>query len=536
MPNFKTTVWSESAQPVIFSALGETTGGDLSVDVAIVGGGITGVTAALLLKRAGLRVAVLESRRIGSGETNKSTAHLTEVLDLRFRKLVSRFGVEGARLAVRGQEAAITRIRSFVDELGIDCDLQARPGYLFAVTDAEVRELDEEHQAASRIGLPHTVEAAAPLPFAVKRALRFEAQAQFHPRAYLEALAAAIPGDGSHVFEMTHVQDVTDGEPCRVETDRGVVTAREVIVASGVPVINRFLIHLKLAAYRSYAVAVANPAAAPNGLFWDLADPYHYVRTQVVGGVPYLIVGGEDHKVGERDDTTAAFDRLEAYVHAHFGRAPAATDYRWSGQIIQSADGLPYVGRNSLSKHVFVATGFAGNGITGGTLAALVLTDQIRHAANPWTELLDATRIKPLASAAAVVSENLTFPKHLIGDRAGRSARHDGLSAIAPGQGAVVAIGKEKLAVYRDGQGTLTALSPVCTHLGCHVRWNTAETTWDCPCHGSRFAPTGAVLNGPALQALQRKPLPDHVGEEDVTGPADTPPRPSSPRPPASRR
>jgi Rieske Fe-S protein len=315
---------------------------------------------------------------------------------------------------------------------------------------------------------------------------------------------------------MTHVQDVIDGAPCRVVTDRGVVAAREVIVASGVPVMNRFLIHLKLAAYRTYAVAMANPPTTPAGLFWDMKDPYHYVRTQTVRGVPHLIVGGEDHKVGEDEPTTAAFERLEAYVESRFGRAPAATDYRWSGQIIEPADGLPYVGRNAQSKHVFIATGFAGNGMTGGTLAALVLADQVRGVDNPWTQLLDATRIKPLASAAAVLSENLSFPKHLI---RGHLKSGGELSKIAAGQGDVVSVNGHRLAVYRDGQGTLTALSPVCPHLGCHVRWNSAETTWDCPCHGSRFSPTGAVLNGPAIQALERKSLPNDREEPERSSP-----------------
>jgi Rieske Fe-S protein len=377
------------------------------------------------------------------------------------------------------------------------------------------------------LGLAPTLEAAAPLPFHVTRALRFRGQMQLNPRAYVEALAAAIPGQGSHVFEMTHVKDVTDGAPCHVETDRGTVIAREVIVASGVPVTNRFLIHLKLAAYRTYAVAVANPAVGADGLFWDMKDPYHYVRTQVVGGVPYLIVGGEDHKVGEYDDTTAAFGRLEQWVEQRFGQAPAPTDYRWSGQIIESADGLPYVGRNSLSKHMYVATGFSGNGITGGTLAGMVLADQVRGAESPWTELLDATRMKPFAAAAAVVSENLDYPKHMIGDRVRHVGDGDGLAAIAPGQGAVVTVGKEKLAVYRDGQGQLTALSPVCPHLGCQVKWNTAETTWDCPCHGSRFAPTGAVLNGPAVSALEAKALPSEAG---AAGEKEQPKRPARTR------
>jgi Rieske Fe-S protein len=207
-------------------------------------------------------------------------------------------------------------------------------------------------------------------------------------------------------------------------------------------------------------------------------------------------VGGEDHKVGEADDTTAPFERLEAYVRVRFGRDVAATDFRWSGQIVESADGLPYVGRNSMSYDVYVATGYGGNGITQGTLAATVIADEITRVANPYRELLDATRIKPLASAGAVLAENLDYPKHMVADRLSRAGGEAELAAIAPGEGRVLSLGGERLAVYRNANGQLGALSPVCTHLGCLVHWNTTEKSWDCPCHGSRFDPHGRVLNG----------------------------------------
>jgi len=228
-------------------------------------------------------------------------------------------------------------------------------------------------------------------------------------------------------------------------------------------------------------------------------------------------VGGEDHKVGEADDTTAPFERLEAYVRVRFGRDVAATDYRWSGQIVMSADGLPYVGRNSLSHDVFVATGYAGNGITQGTLAAMVLTDEICGVSNPLAQLLDATRIKPLASAGAVLSENLAYPKHLLADRLPGSAADgaDAVAAIPPGEGRVLSFEGERLAVYRNANGELGALSPKCTHLGCQVHWNTTEKSWDCPCHGSRFDPHGRVLNGPAVAALEARPLPGARRDQD---------------------
>lgn len=510
MPNYKNAIWTETPPLGRFPRLA----GDLAVDVAIVGAGITGVTAARLLKDAGLRVALIESRRVGKGETSRTTAHLTEVMDTRLHTLVSRFGVDGARLAVEGQRAAINRIAAFIELRSIDCAFHRVPGYLYAETPDSVRALEEEADAAQRIGQPAIFTREVPLPFPVFQALRFEHQAQFNPRAYLHALCDGLDCHGSHVFEETHVTAVEDGEPCRVITDRGVVTAGNVIVAAHVPISNLVLLHTKLAAYRTYVVAMTNPAAVLQGLFWDTAQPYHYLRQQIVDGTRYLIVGGEDHKVGENDDTTVPFRRLEEYVRAHFGQPVAPTDFRWSGQIIEPADGLPYVGRNSLSSHTYVATGYSGNGMTNGTLAAMVLSDEIRGVDNEWSKVLAATRIKPLAAARAFISENVDYPKHLIGDRLAQIVRGGDVDDIPPGEGAVMMVKGTKLAVYRNGSGELSALSPVCTHLGCLVHWNTTEKSWDCPCHGSRFDPMGRVLNGPAVAALQARPLPPDLGDE----------------------
>jgi len=504
MPDYKTPLWTPSDTPPARAPLHQ----DLTVDVAVVGAGITGVTAAYLLKQAGLRVAVLESRRVGSGETKRSTAHLTEVLDLRFRKLRSRFGRDGAKLAVEGHGAAIDQIESLVGTLHLDCGFARVSGYLVAETAQEIEGLEDEAAVARELGLTPALVESVPLPLRIRRALELERQAQLNPRVYLDALADRVDGEGSQIFETTHVKDIEDGEPCRVVTDRGVVKARAVVVASGVPVSNQVFIHLKLAAYRTYALAVKLPAPVPAGLVWDMKDPYHYVRGQVVGGAPYLIIGGEDHKVGEHDDTTEPFARLETYAAERLGVTAAPTDHRWAGQIIEPADGLPYVGQNALSKHLFVATGYSGNGITGGTWAAMVLADQVRGVENRWSKLLDATRIKPLASAGAVAAENVDYPKHLLHDRLVHLGHRREMEEIAAGEGAVLSVDGVKLAVYRNGEGELSALSPVCPHLGCFVHWNTAEKSWDCPCHGSRFDAHGRVLNGPAVDPLQRCEIP----------------------------
>ena len=317
-----------------------------------------------------------------------------------------------------------------------------------------------------------------------------------HPRLYLQGLERAFVAMGGTIFEDTQVVAIDEGAPCRVISDRGVVTAKDVVVAAHVPIVNRFLLHAKLAAYRTYVVGIdlGGDAGVADGLYWDLAEPYHYIRTQAIAGRRYLIVGGEDHKVGVTDDTTAPFERLESYARVRFGRDVAATDYRWSGQIVVSADGLPYVGRNSLSHDVYVATGYAGNGITQGTLAATVLTDAICGVDNPFAELLDATRIKPLASAAAVLSENLDYPVHMVTDRLPGFRADDSaaaLAAIPPGEGRVLTLAGERLAVYRNGNGQLGALSPTCTHLGCLVHWNTTEKSWDCPATAAGSIRTG---------------------------------------------
>jgi len=508
MPNYTNSVWSEATPAPSYPPLA----GNVGVDVAVVGGGITGITAGLLLARAGRRVAVVEARRIGKGETGKTTAHLTEALDVSYQTLISRFGIGGARLAAAGQRAAIERIAAFADECAINCEFQRLHGYAFAETVADRRALEREAAAVERIGLIAAMVDTAPLPFPILGALRFDDQATLHPRLYLQGLERAFVALGGRIFEDTQVVSIDEGEPCRVISDRGVVSARQVIVAAHVPIVNRLLLHAKLAAYRTYVVGVdlGGDPGVGDGLYWDLAEPYHYIRPHVVGGRRYLLVGGEDHKVGEGGDTTAPFDRLERYVRVRFTREVAATDYRWSGQIVASADGLPYVGRNALSQNVYVATGYAGNGITQGTLAAMIVSDEICGLANPLGELLDATRFKPLASAGAFLSENLDYPKHLLADRLPGSidGGAEAMAAIEPGEGRVLSLAGQRLAVYRNGNGQLNALSPVCTHLGCLVHWNTTEKSWDCPCHGSRFDPHGRVLNGPAVAALEAREIP----------------------------
>ena len=479
---------------------------DLEVDVAIVGGGVSGLTAAVLLKRAGKRVAVLEKGRIAAGETGHTTAHLTEVVDTRFRTLEQDFGEAEARLVAESSRDAIAQIESLVQEHGIECGFRRVPAWLYTERESEVDQLLEERDAARRAGLEVQYIGHVPLPFAVKGALRFERQAELHPREYLLPLARTVPGDGSHLFEATHVEQVQDGEPCTVVTRSGTVTAKDVLVLSNVPVNDRVFLHTKLYAYRTYAVAARVPHEL-DGLLWDSEDPYHYTRTQKTRDGVMLIVGGEDHKTGTEGDTEARYDRLEHYATQRLAALGFERAYfRWSGQIIETADGLPYIGQNPNSTHVWVGAGYSGNGMTFGTLAGMLLADLVQGRENRYAALYNPSRVKPLAAAVTYLTENVDFARYFIQDRLLRvNVEAKALADVGNGEGKIASLGGEKLAIYRDDAGEVHALSPVCTHLACEVSFNRAERSWDCPCHGSRFSIDGEVINGPAIAPLERK-------------------------------
>jgi glycine/D-amino acid oxidase-like deaminating enzyme/nitrite reductase/ring-hydroxylating ferredoxin subunit len=489
-------VWLETA--VIHKQPHQT--GQLSVDVCIIGGGITGLTAADLLKRAGKTVAVVELSRIGLGETGHTTAHLTEVLDVDYRDLLSRFGIDGGQLACQASRKAIDKIEENALLHGIQCEFRRLSGFQYTGKVEEVEDLESEAEAALRLGVPNELVFETPLPFKTERAIRFDHQAQFHPIKYLNGLAATISGDGSYIFEETRMLDIEEGEPCRVTTDRGTIIADQVFVASNVPSSNRLFLHTKIAAYRTYAIAAkVRDDFDRDHLFWDIDEPYHYIRSASVNGAPYLIIGGADHKTGHEVHTDVAYEKLENWARQHFD--VESVDHRWSGQVIEPVDGLPFIGLNPMSQHIYVATGFAGNGMTFGTVAAMIVSDMILGNQNPWVELFDAARVKPLASMKSFFAENIDFPSHLISDRFSHAVDARAVH-IRENQGAIVKVAGKKVAAYRDPQGALHMMSPVCPHLGCHVGWNEAEKSWDCPCHGSRFSPVGKLINGPAVSDL----------------------------------
>ncbi len=480
--------------------------GPREVDVVVVGGGITGATTALLLRREGLSVAMVEADRVGAGETSRSTAHLTAVLDARLSTLVSRFGRGDASVAVAAHLAAIDWIESTVAQLAIDCDLARVPGHLFCEPgdEAGMELVAKEAEVAKSLGLQAERVTTLPLPLPVASAAVFPGQAQFHPLAYLRGLFLALVREGCEIYDETRVTSVEDGEPCQVETDRGLLTCKKVIVAAHVPIINRVLLHSKLEPMRTYVIARTTSVAADVGLFWDTASPYHYWRAARAGDETLLIVGGADHEVGEDHKACEGFEALERHADERLG--PAPVHHRWSGQIIEPVDGLPFIGRNALATNVFVATGYSGNGITGATVAAQLITGELVSRPHAAAEIFAATRVNPVASMRGFVRQNARAAKHMLLDRR-KIASINEVVCLAPGTGRVVTVEGEALAVYRQPTGQLQAVSAVCTHLGCLVAWNGTERSWDCPCHGSRFTPDGVVMHGPAVEPLPERDL-----------------------------
>ena len=491
--------------------------GDATADVCIVGAGIVGLTTAYDLLKAGRQVIVLDQAGIAAGQTARTTAHLCDALDDRFHELIRLHGEDGARLAATSHREAIRSIERLCADEGIDCDFAYVDGYLVLGENPPNRnELEEEYEAARRCGLDVEMVDAAPGDFAgFGRALRFRNQAQFHATKYMAGLAQAVMRLGGRIHGLAHVLDVEDGDMPSVKTADGrTVHARSVVMATNTPINDRVTMHTKQGPYRTYVIAAkVDRDAVPAILLWDTLDPYHYVRTLDLDGGRYVMVGGEDHKVGQEPHPEGAYAKLEAWMRRWIPSA-GGVEYRWSGQVYEPMDSLGFYGRNPGVQHrnVYIGTGDSGNGITHGTLGGMTIAQLILERRAPYAELYDPARR----------SLHGTSVKEYLRENANMAAQYrdlvtpgdvDSVEAIAPGEGAIVRDGLKQRAVFRDDDGRLYVHSAVCPHLGGVVSFNPAECSFDCPVHGSRFdARDGSCLNGPAPCGL--------AGADDMELPA----------------
>jgi glycine/D-amino acid oxidase-like deaminating enzyme/nitrite reductase/ring-hydroxylating ferredoxin subunit len=475
----------------------------LLVDVAVIGAGIVGVTAAYLLKRAGLSVALIEGRCVAKQVTGGTTAKISSAHSLMYTDLSLRLGEQSAKLYGEAQEAALQLIADLVRERNIDCDFERLPCFNYTTSKIKSPLLQREAAVAARLGLPATFVKDAPSAIPVAGALRFDHQAQFHPLKYLLNLLLGFPNARNHIFENTRVLNVEEGAPCRIATDKGELAARDVIVATAMPILDRGRYFALAHPYSAVCLAAPiAPSMKPQGMFVSIDKHNFTVRGHPDHNGDMLILMGPRFRTPNK--TEFYYLEAERWARRHFGATE--TRFRWVNEDYMSVDRLPFIGRlNAANPHIWVATGFGSWGMTGGTLAAMILTDRITGAENPWAALFDSQRRLSVIPALIYAWQNAAVGVKWITGHVS-PAEPEPKEEIAPGHAAIIRADKERLGVFRDENGVAHAVTPTCTHMGCALVWNDVAKTWDCPCHGSRFDVDGRVLYGPAVRNLERKP------------------------------
>ena len=493
------SLWQDTTQKIqadsVFPA-------DKIFDVIIVGGGVSGLTTGLLLIKAGKSVLIAEAKNIGFGTTGGTTAHLNTFLDTSYNTIQSKFSNSDAALVAEAVKQALTLIRNNVRDYNIDCGFKELPGYLFSQDDKQTSELEDIFKATEESNVAIEWSEKLPITIPQEKVARFPGQACFHPLRYLQGLAGAFNAAGGTLLENCRVTSVKDGEIHLVTTSRGDCRAKNFIYATHIPPgVN--LLHFRCAPYRSYAMAfkMKPETQFPDALVYDMYDPYHYYRIQEIDGEKYFIAGGEDHKTGHEQNTEGCFRKLEAHVRKFFNVDEVTA--KWSSQYFEPTDGLPYIGNlPGHRENMFVATGYSGNGMIHSAVAAIILSDIILNGKSEFEELFDPNRVKMVAGFSNFMKEAADVVGKLIGKFI-PGEKIEELGELAPGEAKVAKYEGHQLAIYKDENGEIHALNAACTHIKCEVAWNSAEKTWDCPCHGSRFSYTGEMLTAPARKDLE---------------------------------
>lgn len=490
--------WIASTSTTDYPALEE----DITVDVAIIGGGITGITTGALLKKAGLKVAITDANRIAAGTSGHTTAKITSQHDLIYDKMITQIGMKKAKQYAESNERAIGLIAKIIEKNSIDCDFEWQNAYVYTQSDDYVEQIKKEAKAAQDLGIKASYVTNLPLPFPIKAAVQFEGQAKFHPRKYLLQLAQYVNGSGSHIFENTNAVGIEEGKQCSVIVENGKkITASKIIIASLFPFSNfRGLYFSRIYQERSYIVAFKAKHTFPDGVYINAEKPTRSLRSQPFGDGEIILLAGENHKTGQGSNANTHYKNLIDFANKNFDVEEIL--YRWSAQDCTTADNIPYIGKITPNHpNIYVATGFKKWGMTSSAVAAMILRDLIVKDKNQWSQVYDPSRFIDSGSILTLIKQNLDVAINFI---FGKLFTGSSDGKIKKGEGKIIDLAGQKIGAYRDEKGKLYLIDTTCTHMGCELKWNDAERTWDCPCHGSRFSPTGEVIDGPAFKPLDK--------------------------------
>ncbi len=496
------SIWMGHETP-IFSEVTE----NLCCDVAVIGAGVAGLLTAYKLLQDGLNVVVVDDGKITGAQTQRTTAHITAMLDSRYYELEAMHGTDNARLVAQSHSSAIDWLEEIIEREQISCQFSRLPGYLFIDPNSDAAKFKEKHEelekelaALARVGLDGAIVVNALARSGTQvTGIKLQNQAQFHILEFLTGVAHGINSMGGKIFNHCHITEIKDGDKVSLLTNNGrTIEAASVVVATNSPISNWLAIHSKVSAYRTYAFA-AQCGEMTDGLFWDTEEPYHYIRCQKIDDKNYIIVGGEDHRTGQENDYQSRFDKLEKWARSLIPDL-GPLEYQWSGQVYETVDGMPYIGHDpGHTKNVYVATGMSGVGISESALAALLLSDLIAGKENVLKSIYEPTRVT-IGAAGEFLKENISTASQYF-EHFGSAAAE--LNDIAPGEGEVISKGLHKVAVFRAENGSAISCTAICPHMKAVVRWNSLEKSWDCPAHGSRFDSCGKVLDGPANHDLE---------------------------------
>ncbi|PLT30295.1 FAD-dependent oxidoreductase [Peribacillus deserti] len=501
MPQVPEPYWRDSAELKKFSALNE----DIETDIAIVGGGITGITAAYLLLKEGRKVTLIEADSILNGTTGHTTAKISAQHGLIYSKLIEQHGEQNAKLYYEANHNALQFIRNLVNEHQVDCDFSTQDAYVFTETSEYLPKLHDETRAYERLGIDGTFVETTPLSFPVKGAVLMRDQAQFHPLKYLSFLVDRIVEMGGTIYENTVAGDVKKGPPTKItikNNNKNEITCNQVLICSHYPFYNKEGKYFaRLHQSRSYVLAVKTEKEFPGGMYINAEKPTRSLRYTMIDGEKAVLFGGDSHKTGQDLDTKDYYEELVPFAEKTYG--VKEIPYRWSAQDIHTLDSIPYIGRLTDDyENVYVATGYAKWGMTNGTNAALLMRDLVIGADNPYEEVFTPRRFNPNPSIMNFIKDNANVAKHLVEGKLDKP--NHTIEEVGIDEGHVVTVNGKRAGAYRDKNGELFLVDTTCTHMGCELNWNRGDRTWDCPCHGSRFAVNGDVIDGPAKNPLKK--------------------------------